>query len=175
MISTYVRLQMLHFWPLHPTAVSSFYLTVKYLREVTPYFRKASISNDIGWDLSHRFLSTDVAYLPTPSSKPPRPDTRHIPLVFCFLTRNLTMIDPEMRTFELHSPDRRSICILRCSDCTEASSWFNAIHSAINLLTNQALAETNHLLVDVLKGNEIRHSGWLSEKVRWFFFLQALH
>ncbi|GAB6030415.1 synaptotagmin C2 domain protein, Syn1 [Chamberlinius hualienensis] len=152
--------------------VSSFYLTVKYLREVTPYFRKTSITNDIGWELSHGFLNSVESYAATsPLSKSSgRPDTRHIPLVLCFLTRNFSLTDQDERTFEIHSPDRQHVCIFRCADCDDASAWYNAIHTAINLLTNQALADLNHLLMDTLNGNEIKHMGWFSEKVKHFYY-----
>lgn len=47
---------------LSSTVVESFYLPVKYLREVTPYFRKASIVAEIGWDIQQGFLSRDVSH-----------------------------------------------------------------------------------------------------------------
>lgn len=176
-------------------------LEVKYLREVTPYFRKASIVADIGWDAKQGFLYDHLphqhphhhqqqqqqgnnvnnkknnnnnnninnncgggSYVTSPTKL--LSDARHIPLVLCFLTRNLRTHDPEARTFELYSPDRRHVLVLRAVDWSESSAWFHAIHSAINLLTGQALAETNRLLTDILDGGEIRHMGWLSEKIQ---------
>ena len=71
--------------------MASFYLTVKYLREVTPYFRKASIMADIGWELQAGFLGQENGYKengnPTVANGP---DTRSLPLLFCHLARNLT-------------------------------------------------------------------------------------
>jgi len=41
--------------------VTSFYLfPVKHLREVTPFIRKASLLNDIGWDVQRPFLGVGV-------------------------------------------------------------------------------------------------------------------
>lgn len=71
--------------------VPSFYVTVKYLREVTPYFRKASIISEVGWELQKAFLSQRP---PSPRQNAPRADTRYIPLQLCYLTRNFRHQDP---------------------------------------------------------------------------------
>ncbi|CAB0029115.1 unnamed protein product [Trichogramma brassicae] len=65
---------------------------VKYLREVTPYFRKASIIQEVGWELQRGFLSAT----PPPPKSPPRADTRYLPLQLCRLTRSHPSVDPEM-------------------------------------------------------------------------------
>ena len=70
--------------------VTSFYVTVKYLREVTPYFRKASIISEVGWELQRGFLSGAP---PSPHS-PQRADTRYLPLQLCYLVRNYRHPDP---------------------------------------------------------------------------------
>ncbi|KAI4484045.1 hypothetical protein M0804_007501 [Polistes exclamans] len=64
---------------------------VKYLREVTPYFRKASIIQEVGWELQRGFLSAT----PPPPKSPPRADTRYLPLQLCRLTRAHPSSDPE--------------------------------------------------------------------------------
>ncbi|KAG5334153.1 SNTB1 protein, partial [Acromyrmex heyeri] len=68
--------------------------TVKYLREVTPYFRKASIIQEVGWELQRGFLSAT----PPPPKSPPRADTRYLPLQLCRLTRAHPSSDPESKT-----------------------------------------------------------------------------
>lgn len=70
--------------------VTSFYVTVKYLREVTPYFRKASIISEVGWELQRGFLST----VPPHPHSPQRADTRYLPLQLCYLVRNFKHSDP---------------------------------------------------------------------------------
>lgn len=107
-ILDYVRLR-------HCAVIPSFYLTVKYLREVTPYFRKASVLADVGWELQSGFLgaqngflattpntnssnsigssSVDSAATATAAAKEKSalissPDTRSLTLLFCHLTRN---------------------------------------------------------------------------------------
>lgn len=86
---------------------------MKFLREVTPYFRKASIISEVGWELQRPFLypiaatnfsngsnnlgnvtvsGTNVSPLSAPRS-PPRADTRYIPLLLTLLARNLKYHD----------------------------------------------------------------------------------
>lgn len=65
-------------------------VSVKYLREVTPYFRKASIIQEVGWELQRGFLSAT----PPPPKSPPRADTRYLPLQLCRLTRSHPSADP---------------------------------------------------------------------------------
>lgn len=78
--------------------LSSFDSAVKFLREVTPYFRKASIiCLEVGWELQRAFLCPlgpgSNASPPAPRS-PPRADTRYIPLQLTHLARNLKHPDP---------------------------------------------------------------------------------
>jgi len=63
---------------------------VKYLREVTPYFRKATIISEVGWELQRGFLSSN----PPIHRSPQKSDTRYLPLQLCCLTRNYKHPDP---------------------------------------------------------------------------------
>ncbi|XP_046397362.1 beta-1-syntrophin isoform X1 [Ischnura elegans] len=155
--------------------VTSFYLSVKYLREVTPYFRKASIISEVGWELQRGFLSSDPPQPPplphhTPSAlgspstlngENHRTDARYIPLQLCFLVRNFRFPDPELRSIELHSPDGIHCCVLRAADSAEASSWFNALHSSISALAVKAMDEANKALASANSGVELQRIGWL--------------
>lgn len=69
-------------------------LEVKFLREVTPYFRKASIISEVGWELQRPFLYSVIGASPVPIQTPPRADTRYIPLQLTHLARNLKFHDP---------------------------------------------------------------------------------
>ncbi|KAL1516728.1 hypothetical protein ABEB36_000597 [Hypothenemus hampei] len=131
-------------------------LEVKYLREVTPYFRKASIISEVGWELQRGFLSG----APPVVRFPQRADTRYLPLQLCHLARNFRFPDPEGRTLELHSPDAIHSCVLRAQDPAEAIAWFNTLHSALGLLTTSALHEASRAIPD------LRHIGWLLRKPR---------
>ncbi|XP_046594009.1 beta-1-syntrophin isoform X1 [Neodiprion lecontei] len=131
-------------------------LEVKYLREVTPYFRKASIIQEVGWELQRGFLSA----APPPPKSPPRADTRYLPLQLCRLTRSHPSSDPEGRTLELHSPDGVHECWLRALDTTEANAWFNALHSALAALTQKAL----RLASALPDPPQLQHIGWLARR-----------
>ncbi|CAH1188277.1 unnamed protein product [Phyllotreta striolata] len=131
-------------------------LEVKYLREVTPYFRKASIISEVGWELQRGFLSG----APPVVRSPQRADTRYLPLQLCHLARNFRFPDPENRTLELHSPDAIHICVLRAADPAEAITWFNTLHSALSVLTTAALHDASRAIPD------LRHIGWLLRRPR---------
>ncbi|XP_044001266.1 beta-1-syntrophin isoform X2 [Aphidius gifuensis] len=131
-------------------------LEVKYLREVTPYFRKASIIQEVGWELQRGFLSAT----PPPPKSPPRADTRYLPLQLCRLTRAHPSSDPEGRILELHSPDGVHECWLKASDNAEANVWFNALHSALAALTQKAL----RLASALPDPPQLQHIGWLARR-----------
>ncbi|KAK2147560.1 hypothetical protein LSH36_547g03015 [Paralvinella palmiformis] len=134
-------------------------ITMKYLREVTPYFRKSSALNDIGW------VGLDAATKEgTPNKK--LHECKSIPLKRCYLCRNLTVPDMSGRTIELHSPDAKNSCILRCPDEHIANQWFNALHANIHVLMQQAMSEANHILSTAPNNSgEIKYMGWLAEQV----------
>ena len=99
--------------------VTSFYIAVKYLREVTPYIRKASLLSDIGWELQRHFLG--CSHVAKASTKP---DTRSVPLLFCCLDRRLKAAKQnDNRILEIHSPDGLQSCLIRASDTTQATQW----------------------------------------------------
>ncbi|XP_076639793.1 syntrophin-like 1 isoform X2 [Colletes latitarsis] len=131
-------------------------LEVKYLREVTPYFRKASIIQEVGWELQRGFLSAT----PPPPKSPPRADTRYLPLQLCRLTRAHPSSDTEGRILELHSPDGVHECWLRAADNAEANVWFNALHSALAALTLKAL----RLASALPDPPQLQHIGWLARR-----------
>ncbi|CAG0918570.1 unnamed protein product [Notodromas monacha] len=142
-------------------------LEVKYLKEVTPFFKKTSLLREIGWELQRGFLGMDLSSPTKSSLHPSLAGMRSVPLMLSFLARNLKKPDPENRTVEVHSPDGLRCCILRASSPQEASSWFNAIHAAQSVLVNRALAEVNNcepLDKLMLRGDEVRSMGWLCRR-----------
>lgn len=132
------------------------FLSVRYLREVTPYFRKNSALNELGWGSQE--TSQDGA-------KSSWSESKTIPLKLCYLCRNLSMSDPDKKTVELHSPDGKSSCILRFPDVPTASEWFNALHANVTMLTDQAVNDANVVMSSAPNQREITHVGWLSEQV----------
>uniref|UniRef100_A0A8C9IF25 Beta-1-syntrophin n=1 Tax=Piliocolobus tephrosceles TaxID=591936 RepID=A0A8C9IF25_9PRIM len=117
-------------------------LEVKYMREATPYVKKGSPVSEIG-------------------------DRKSIPLKMCYVTRSVALADPENRQLEIHSPDAKHTVILRSKDSATAQAWFSAIHSNVNDLLTQVIAEVREQLgkAGIAGSREIRHLGWLAEKV----------
>ncbi|XP_075438426.1 beta-1-syntrophin [Ascaphus truei] len=145
-------------------------LEVKYMREATPYVKKGSPVSEIGWETpppeSPR-LGNSSACPPSPLSAPIHGDRKTIPLKMCFVTRNMTVSDPENRNLELHSPDVKHTVILRSKDSATTQAWFNAIHSTVSDLVTRVIAEAKEQLgkAGISGSQEIRHLGWLAEKV----------
>ena len=137
---------------------------MKYLREVTPYFRRSTVIGEVGWDTPSPYVIKEPGANPR-ATRNNFTEMRTIPLKLCYVTSNLTVNDPEQRTIELHSPDGRSSCILRCKDATSASEWFSALQANVSLLTIQAISEANDILRATPGSREIKHMGWLCEQV----------
>ncbi|XP_067235232.1 beta-2-syntrophin isoform X1 [Chanodichthys erythropterus] len=140
-------------------------LEVKYIREVSPLFKKSSMSADLPWDgrlQSPNLSSSDES----PKSGVTR-DRKVIPLKMSFISRNLTMPDLENRLLELHSPDGQHTVVLRCKDGATAHSWFTAIHTNVAALLPQMLAHINSFLSNPSANTHctLKHIGWLAEQL----------
>lgn len=66
--------------------------SVKYLREVTPYFRKASIISEVGWELQRGYMAEAPPSPPSPRRR--RADTRYVPLLMACVAKDLRHHDP---------------------------------------------------------------------------------
>ena len=99
-------------------------LTVKYLKEVTPYFRRTSSQ------------SSGEHSPGIPGGKQNWAELRKITLKLCYITRQITTrgIDNDGRCFEIFTPDGRLACTLRGKDAPTAAQWFNAIHANVTRL-----------------------------------------
>lgn len=83
--------------------------TVKYMREATPYVKKGPPVSEIGWETpppesprlgSPPFTSSSLSDPPSPPVQPSlslQGDRRCIPLKMCYVTRAMTVPDPENR------------------------------------------------------------------------------
>ncbi|KAF0300195.1 Beta-1-syntrophin [Amphibalanus amphitrite] len=140
--------------------VPSFYVSVKYLREVKRYFRKATLTGQLGWDVEREYL-TPGRLASSPSERPPErsPDTKLIRLQLCHLARNIRCQDAN--SFEIHSQDLLHCCVLRSSDVNQVNCWFNTLHSSLSALTQQAIEVTNERVRDLLDGSSVLHMGWV--------------
>ncbi len=83
---------------LYPLLCSS---TVKYIREVSPLFKKPSLVADLPWDgirpQSPSYSGSEDSGSPKHSSSSSSKDRKIISLKMCFISRNLTMPDLENR------------------------------------------------------------------------------
>ncbi|XP_023504673.2 beta-1-syntrophin isoform X1 [Equus caballus] len=68
---------------------------------------------------------------------------------------------------EIHSPDAKHTVILRSKDSATAQAWFSAIHSNVSDLLPRVIAEVREQLgkTGIAGSQEVRHLGWLAEKV----------
>ncbi|RXN28195.1 beta-1-syntrophin [Labeo rohita] len=142
---------------------------VKYMREATPYVKKGSPVSEIGWETpppeSPR-LGSPHFDIPSPPSLSLQGDRRYIPLKMCYLTRSMTIPDPENRQIELHSSDAKHTIVMRHNDTASAQTWFTLMQTAITNLTSKVICELReHASRHGVAGSrEIRHLGWLAEK-----------
>merc|ERR1719187_1783326 len=103
-------------------------LEVKYLKEVTPYFLKATLLSSIGWDGLDSFLISEPGRAPPAS---PRADSRSIPLHFCMVSRQCVTGEEAARCFEIFSPDQKTSCVFRAESPGDAANWVAILSSAI--------------------------------------------
>uniref|UniRef100_A0A3Q2QYR0 Beta-2-syntrophin n=1 Tax=Fundulus heteroclitus TaxID=8078 RepID=A0A3Q2QYR0_FUNHE len=149
-------------------------LEVKYIREVSPLFKKPSLVADLPWDgvrpQSPSYSGSEDSGSPKhSSSSSTSKDRKVISLKMCFISRNLTMPDLENRLLELHSPDGQHTVVLRCKDGATANSWFTAIHTNIAALLPQTLAHINAYLGASSAASthpHLKHIGWLAEQIQ---------
>ncbi|XP_041982789.1 beta-1-syntrophin isoform X1 [Aricia agestis] len=135
-------------------------LEVKYLREVTPYFRKASIISEVGWELQRGYM-VDIPPSP-PSPRKRRADTRFVPLLMACIAKNLRHQDPEERTLEIYSPDGVHALTLRAPCSTTAAGWHRSLHAATRRCARAALARARPRLRPVV--GDVRFAGWLARR-----------
>ncbi|XP_062923366.1 beta-2-syntrophin isoform X1 [Mobula hypostoma] len=138
-------------------------LEVTYIQEVTQYFKKPSLIADLAWDSltpQSPSLRGEASGSPDHSAK----DSKTFPLKMCYVTRNLSVSNPESRLFELHSPDGRHVILLRSKDAATTHAWFMAIHASITALIPQAQSDLAELLGPSCRA--IQHLGWIAEQMK---------
>uniref|UniRef100_A0A3Q2GG34 Syntrophin, beta 2 n=2 Tax=Cyprinodon variegatus TaxID=28743 RepID=A0A3Q2GG34_CYPVA len=150
------------------------FLLMKYIREVSPLFKKPSLVADLPWDgvrpQSPSYSGSEDSGSPKhSSSSSTSKDRKVISLKMCFISRNLTMPDLENRLLELHSPDGQHTVVLRCKDGASANAWFTAIHTNIAALLPQTLAHINAYLGASSTASthpHLKHIAWLAEQIQ---------
>ena len=100
-------------------------LTVKYLKEVTPYFRRTSSQS-----------SSEVSPGANVAGRQTWAELRKLALKLCYMTRQILTrgIEDDGQSFELYTPDGRLAFLLRCKEPATATQWFSAIHANVNRL-----------------------------------------
>ncbi|NXH36130.1 SNTA1 protein, partial [Myiagra hebetior] len=139
-------------------------LEVKYMKEISPYFKNSSAGATVSWDPS-----------PTAQQKrsspllPPRElrESRSVPLKMCYVSRKCLPTDPEHRYLEVCSADGRVALFLRAKDEATAQSWLGAIQANAAALLPRVKEELRAQLAGAgtVSGRDIKHVGWLTEQV----------
>ncbi|KAJ8359226.1 hypothetical protein SKAU_G00157510 [Synaphobranchus kaupii] len=131
-------------------------LEVKYIKEMSAYFKNASPGGAVPWDSpAVSPQKQGLANSPTELK-----ENRAIPLKMCQVTRKQCPPDTENRYFEVISADRRSCMFLRAKDSALALCWYNAIHSGVAALLPKVKEEMKSLQ----EGKEVKHVGWLTKQ-----------
>ncbi|KAG7471972.1 hypothetical protein MATL_G00103640 [Megalops atlanticus] len=131
-------------------------LEVKYIKEMSAYFRNASPGAPVPWD-SPPASPHKQGGMNSPADLK---DGRSIPLKMCQVTKKSCPPDLEHRYFEVVSSDRRSSLFLRAKDLAMVQSWVSAVQAASNAL----LPKLKEELKGMQGGKEVKHIGWLTEQ-----------
>ena len=96
------------------------------MKEVTPYFQKAMLLAEVGWENNPPFLSSTAASEDAAKDfLSPNSEMKWTSLQLACLTRDNTFID-DFCTFEVQSPNRKHSLLIRVA-VQNAEKWFNAL------------------------------------------------
>ncbi|NWH44052.1 SNTA1 protein, partial [Fregata magnificens] len=139
-------------------------LEVKYMKEISPYFKNSSAGATVSWDPSPAALQKRSSPV-----LPPRElrEGRTVPLKMCYVSRKCLPADPEHRYLEVCSADGRVALFLRAKDEATAQSWLSAIQANAGALLPRVKEELRAQLAGtgMVAGRDIKHVGWLTEQV----------
>lgn len=116
-------------------------LEVRYMKEVTPYFQKAMLLSEVGWD-TRPFLSNEDRQQHDFQS--PNSDMKWTPLQLACLTKDVNFVE-DYCTFEIQSPNRKQSLLIRISSHL-SDKWFTALQNSIEATIQDCLAKTNSAL-----------------------------
>lgn len=129
-------------------------LEVKYMKEVTPYFQKAMLLAELGWDNQPPFLEDTASASSGEFASSPNSEMKWTPLQLACLTRDNTFLD-DFCTLEVQSPNRKHSLLIRVA-VHSAEKWFNALMTSIEATTAEAVAKANAALT----GYRVLKAGW---------------
>ena len=107
------------------------------MKEITPFFHKAMLLNDFGWEpLGTSFLAQTVNNATTPSViapefSSPNSEMKWTSLQLTCLTKDANFPEENASTLEIHSPNRKNSILLRVST-KSVDRWSAAISAAID-------------------------------------------
>ncbi|XP_068933873.1 alpha-1-syntrophin isoform X2 [Petaurus breviceps papuanus] len=135
-------------------------LEVKYMKEISPYFKNSSSGATVSWES------------PAASSPTLRPrdlkEGKNVSLKMAYVSRRCLSTDAERRYLELRSADGRDTLFLRAKDEASAQAWLAAIQANISVLVPWVTDELQALLTGaggVSGSKEIKRIGWLTEQL----------
>ncbi|MBN3322613.1 SNTA1 protein, partial [Atractosteus spatula] len=139
-------------------------LEVKYIKEMSAYFKNASPGAPTPWDSPPSSPQKQGVSNSPSQSMADLKEGKMIPLKMCQVTRKHCPPDTENRYLEIISSDRRTSLFLRAKDPAMAQSWYNAIQTNANALLPRVKEELKSLQGGS-GGKEIKHIGWLTEQL----------
>ncbi|XP_004630875.1 alpha-1-syntrophin [Octodon degus] len=142
-------------------------LEVKYMKEVSPYFKNSAGGTSVGWDSPP--TSPPLQRQPSSPGSQPRhlSEAKHVPLKMAYVSRRCTPSDPEPRYLEICAADGQDMLFLRAKDEASARSWAAAIHAQISTLMPWVKDELQALLsaAGTAGNQDIKQIGWLTEQL----------
>ena len=141
-------------------------LQVRYMKEVTPYFQKAILLADFGWDQPSAHFLGASAWLSASSCPPPgtpaglntpNSEMKWTPLAMACLTKEVGDGVAGGVTLELSSPCKKSSIMMRVSHAT-VERWCSALGAVID----QSMAEAAATASAVLPFR-VRKMGWATQ------------
>ncbi|XP_068063553.1 alpha-1-syntrophin [Anomalospiza imberbis] len=139
-------------------------LEVKYMKEISPYFKNSSAGATVSWDPSPAAQQKRSSPLLSPRELR---ESRSVPLKMCYVSRKCLPTDPEHRYLEVCSADGRVALFLRAKDEATAQSWLGAIQANAAALLPRVKEELRAQLAGAgtVAGRDVKHVGWLTEQL----------
>ncbi|KAL2090577.1 hypothetical protein ACEWY4_012840 [Coilia grayii] len=126
-------------------------LEVKYIKEMSAFFKNASASGAAGWESPPMSPQKQA---PTEDLK----ESRSVALKMCQVGRRQCPPDTENRYLEVTSADKRTSVFLRAKDPAMAQAWYTAIQAAMLAL----VPRVKEGLKALQAGLEPKHLGWIT-------------
>lgn len=135
-------------------------LELWYMTDVTPYFQKAMLLSDVGWE-NPTFMSEASSSGQQAEFQSPNSEMKWTSLHLACVTRGGDQShhddDAGDCAFEIWSPNRKQAIYLR-ANANQVDRWFGAVASAVESTTQDAVIRANFALPF-----RVTKLGWLSQ------------